>query len=260
MKLLPVYLVALMISLAIPLQAADEAKMVQFGANSTPSGYVVQLNHRGNQCYMKITAVAPIVNRLRIVNAANHSVMYDDRPTVGKVVYIPAASYLVTGWSGYGTEDTHAVTTSFAVTHDSAAPSSASSSSSSTASSSSSPQSSQSSSQSSPQSSQSSAPQPSSSSSQGAASQPITVDGNPLQAGSSGSTLTVFSTGSSYGYPYIPLGYPYGAVVMPQSPFLWCTACNKYHGQNGCVFTQYVPSILDPYNPYWRPPYVIIKK
>ncbi len=108
--------------LALSLTAfAGEGQTAVFGANSTRGGSISQVNNGGLMSYAKITSVAPIVNRIRIVNMNNNSVVFDGCPLVGATLYMPRGSYLVTGWSAYGTEDGNAVVALFTQAPDPAA-------------------------------------------------------------------------------------------------------------------------------------------
>ena len=91
----------------------EEEKIYYVGTNSNQSGCVTQLNNQGAQNYLKFVSVAPIVNRIMIVNQDNGAVFYDGKPEAGATVYVPKGRYAITGWSAYGTDDANAVTISF---------------------------------------------------------------------------------------------------------------------------------------------------
>lgn len=185
---------------------ADEIKLYYLGASSAAEGYTTQLNNQGAESYIKFASVAPIVNRMRIVNSANGNVMFDGRPEVGSTVYLPVGMYSITGWSSYGTEDIHAVAINFQQTFENV--------------------------------SKPLSPEKT---------QPLTVDGNPLQP--SLNTTTIYSYPG--GYYYYPNYYP--APCPPQNcQLIWCTYCSKYHSPYGCVYTMPRRSVTDPYNHYWR--------
>lgn len=210
----------------------DDGKSVSFGVNSTSGGYVTQVSNRGSYNYAKIVSVAPIVNRIKVMNSSNNNIIYDGCPTAGATFYIPKGNYLVTGWSSYGTEDAGGVVISFTQTQT--------------------------------QTEAQSAPAPSASPSP---SGKVTVDGQTVQTNQNSTTIYTDSPGS-YNNPYSGSsiyyngGYPYGGIYLnPGSGYSWpgqsnglifCHFCGKYHVYGKCVFTMPNSSILDPYNPYWR--------
>lgn len=210
----------------------DDGKSVSFGVNSTSGGYVTQVSNRGSYNYAKIVSVAPIVNRIKVMNSSNNNIIYDGCPTAGATFYIPKGNYLVTGWSSYGTEDAGGVVISFTQTQT--------------------------------QTETQSAPAPSASPSP---SGQVTVDGQAVQTNQNSTTIYTDSPGS-YNNPYSGSsiyyngGYPYGGIYLsPGSGYSWpgqsrglifCQYCGKYHVYGKCVFTMPNNSILDPYNPYWR--------
>jgi len=209
-------LACLVLSLALPVWA-DTSQAAVFGANSAREGSTTQVNNGGSLSYVKITNVAPIVNRIRIVNLANGSIVFDGCPVAGTTLYMPKGSYMITGWSAYGTEDRNAVVAVFTQAPDPVA---------------------------SPQ-----EPKP--------APQPTMVDGNAAPANQN-MAPAYYNNGGLY-YPYPNYGMPYGSPYVypglppvPQSRYIWCTYCGKYHVPGGCAFTLPQKSVLDPYNPYWR--------
>ncbi len=205
----------------------DDSKSVSFGVNSTSSGYVTQVNNRGSYNYAKVMNVAPVVNRIKVMNSSNNNIIYDGCPTAGATFYMPQGSYLVTGWSSYGTEDRNGVVISFTQAQAQAAPAPAASSS---------------------------------------PSGQVTVDGQPLQPAQNTTTIYTDSPGS-YNNPYYVNGiYPYGgayggAYYGPTGGYslpgqcnglIFCNFCGKYHAYGGCAFTMPNKNVLNPYNPYWR--------
>jgi hypothetical protein len=208
--------------------AAEEGKTVSFGVNSMPGGYVLQLNNRGTNNYARFIHVAPIVNRLRITNSANNNVVYDAHPTTGTTLYLPGGSYVVTGWSSYGTEDENAITVTFTTMPTEQSPA------------------------------QTDPPKAS----------PAIVEGTPLQPTQNTTTYSsnpdyYYYPSPGFIYPYngtFPSNNnpPFNTSLnkpnqpYPQSQLIWCTYCGKYHRPGGCAFTQKQHTVNDPYNPYWR--------
>jgi len=206
----------------------DENKSVSFGVNSSSGGYVTQVNNRGTYNYARVMSVAPIVNRIKVMNSSNNNIIYDGCPAAGATFYMPQGSYVVTGWSSYGTEDRNGVVISFAQ----AAPAPAAT--------------------------------PSTTASPSTSGQ-VTVDGQPLQPAQNGTTVYTDSPGS-YSNPYYNTGIylnggvPYGGIYVGPgygvpgqcNGLIYCSLCGRYHRYGGCAFTMPNRSVLTPYNPYWR--------
>lgn len=212
--ILIVYIISLMVILINDnVFPSSDTGTIVFGADSTQQGYITQLNNSGMASYIKIKSVAPIVNRLRILNLRNNNIVFDGYPKAGNTIYAPCGTYMVTGWSSYGTCDKNAVTVEFTDIPQAA--------------------------------SENEADVKEKNNKQ------ITVNGNPLQP--TQNTTTIITTGpayNSYQYPYYNI---YPPACIPATPqLIWCTYCGKYHGQSGCVWTIKQKSVLDPYNPYWR--------
>jgi hypothetical protein len=208
---------------------ADEGKTVSFGVNSTPGGYVVQLNNHGTNNYAQFISVAPIVNRLRITNITNNNVVYDAHPTPGTMLYLPGGSYVVTGWSSYGTEDGSAITVTFTQTP----------------------------------------PEQPAAKTEAPKETQVTGDGNSREPAQNSTTIYSSSPDYNYyPYPGSIAPYnknypsnnnpPFNNTCNkpgrpnPQPQLIWCTYCGKYHQPGGCVFTNQQNTVNDPYNPYWR--------
>lgn len=214
----------------------DDGKSVSFGVNSSSGGYVTQVSNGGSYNYAKVVSVAPIVNRIKVMNSSNNNIIYDGCPAAGATFYIPKGNYLITGWSSYGTEDTSGVVISFTQTQT------------------------QTQTQNQTQTQTTSAPSASPS-----PSGQVTVDGQTMQTNQSSTTIYTDSPGS-YNNPYnvnsIYYNSGYGGMYLNSgcgdswsgqcSGLIFCHFCSKYHVYGKCVFTMPNNSILDPYNPYWR--------
>jgi hypothetical protein len=214
--ILSALLIVCMMCLSHPL-IGEEMKLYYLGASSNASGYVTQINNQGIQSYIKFNHVAPVVNRLRIVNTANGTVMFDGRPEPGVSVYLPVGMYVVTGWSQYGTEDMNAVSIAF---------------------------------QSAPE--PVTSPAPAQVTVDGNSVQP-SQNTTTVYTSPAGSAYPYYYYPDYGNYincnTYCP---PPGPCPQPAPSYIWCTYCGKYHAPGGCAFTMKRKSVNDPYNPYWR--------
>jgi hypothetical protein len=248
-------IVSLILMFAAPI-GADEGKTVSFGVNSTAGGYAMQVNNRGGMNYAKFIGVAPIVNKVRIVNLTNNSIIFDGRPTIGTTIYMPQGSYRVTGWSAYGTEDTSGIVAVFTQAPDQPVPQTQAPQT--QAPQTQAPQTQQ------PQTQQTQTPQtqtPQTQAPQTQATPPTGVNGNFVPPGQDTPIINNNGYPGGNSYPYYPVyNYPggvpyvYPAPPVTQPRFIWCNYCGRYHAPSGCVFTTPQHNVLEQSNPYWRPP------
>ncbi|MDQ7821249.1 MAG: hypothetical protein RDV48_00505 [Candidatus Eremiobacteraeota bacterium] len=76
------------------------AQAVTFSSDSSPGGAMTEFASRGPSLFLQLNSVGPGINRLRILNAANNDVMWDNVPTPGASIYLPPAHYRAYCWSG----------------------------------------------------------------------------------------------------------------------------------------------------------------
>jgi hypothetical protein len=106
--IIAVYILIMLLMTFSVAQAKEGPGDLVLGASCTAGGLSSSFSNAGTSSYLRITAVDPSVNRLRIVDTKNR-VYYDARPRLSEVIYVPPSVYQATIWSAYGNSPANAI-------------------------------------------------------------------------------------------------------------------------------------------------------